>query len=581
MGRFGLSLALILATFSLVSAPQVAQAAAGDTDTSANPDGTHYMYSASGTLTEYDSGTVEVWVKTSAACSGQSVLFGTPDVFMGCIGGLWEAGILSGSTWQDSIQSEGAWTSSVLILPKVQSNIWTHLAITWNKGGNFLFYYNGKISQTVSTNMGKNSALGYLYIGAFNNGQVWTGQADDFNYYKGVRTQSQIQADMNSLPTYSDPSLLAAFNFNDATTNVINRSTGTSSFGTNADLTINNTQIVENSITDSAAIPGYTIVKFTKPYLSSNGGWRPPANISTVDYLLVGGGGGAGFNSGGGGSGGGVDSMTSFAVSGVQQITVGMGGAPGTSTSINGSSGFSSSFGSTTVNGGNGGISYTSSSVRPAGGASILGSGYGGYGTQNTGYVAQSGGAGPSSSITGAATNYSGGGGGGGWTTEVGGGGGAGGGGAGGGASPGNGSTGGTFGTGNTGGGGGANSSSASPAGNGGSGVVIIRYKNYFGASVTISVNPKKTTKSAGATPITASTTSTSGTITFYANGRIINGCKNLAVSGSSATCNWRPMVQGSVTLTATFTPSGDASLSGSVSSAAITTAVSKRTTAR
>jgi hypothetical protein len=135
----------------------------------------------------------------------------------------------------------------------------------------------------------------------------------------------------------------------------------------------------------------------------------------------------------------------------------------------------------------------------------------------------------------------------------------------------------------NTGSGGGGGASGGGPPGAGGgsgsAGMVIIKYKNYFGSSISISVNPKKTTKSAGSTPITATTTST-GTVTFYANYRVINGCLNVAVSGTTATCNWRPITQGQVTLSATYT-SNDPLYSGTAAATSFVTSVGKRTTAR
>jgi hypothetical protein len=584
MGRFGLSLALILATFLFVSAPQVAQAAVGDTDTSVLTDGTHYL-SSSTTLPEYDSGTVEAWVKTSSACSGQTVLFGTADTFIGCVGGLWEAGIYGGN-WQDSIQSLGAWTPSATmpILPEVLSGAWTHLAISWNKSSNFLFYINGQLSQTVSTNVNRTNQTSSLYVGAFNNGQAWTGQVDDLQYWRGVRTPSQIQSDLNSTPLIADSNLLAYYDFNDVSSSVTNRATNANSFQASGNLVINGTTFQENSSTDTGSISGYSVVKFVKPYLTANGGWKVPANVANVEYLIVGGGGGAGYNSGGGGSGGGVDSGT-VAISGNVNVQVGLGGAGGYLSTVNGSNGFATIFASKTISGGNGGTSWTTSSTSPAGGSSVSGSGAGGYGSKNTGYAPQAGFNGPTSSITGTATNYAGGGGGGAWVADPGVLGGAGGGGKGGGAAPGNTTRAGDDGSPNTGGGGGSNSSSTLAAGGsanagfGGSGVVIIKYKNYFGASISISVNPKKTTKSSAATPITATTTST-GTVTFYANGRVINGCMNVPVSGTTATCNWRPITQGQMTLTATYT-SSDSLYSGTAAAPAFVTTVGKRMTAR
>ena len=583
--RFTIVTTMILNFLSVLTFAQVAQAAVGDTDTSVLTDGTHYL-SSSTTLPEYDSGTVEAWVKTSSACSGQTVLFGTADTFIGCVGGLWEAGIYGGN-WQDSIQSLGAWTPSATmpILPEVLSGAWTHLAISWNKSSNFLFYINGQLSQTVSTNVNRTNQTSSLYVGAFINGQAWTGQVDDLQYWRGVRTLSQIQSDLNSVPNYSDANLLAYYDFNDASGNVTNRATSANSFQTNGNLVSTGVSFSENSSTDTSGVPGYTVVKFVKPYLNANGGWKVPANIANVDYLIVGGGGGAGYNSGGGGSGGGVDSGT-VNVSGNVNVQVGLGGAGGYISTVNGSSGFSTIFANKSISGGNGGTSWTSATSSVAGGTSVNGSGAGGYGSKKAGDAPQAGFDGPTSSVTGATTNYAGGGAGGAWQGGTGVLGGLGGGGKGGGATPGNTNRAGEDGSPNTGGGGGSNSSSKlsdlstnANAGFGGSGVVIIRYKNYFGSSISISVNPKKTTKSAGATPITAITTST-GTVTFYANGRIINGCKNVAVIVTTATCNWRPMTHGQMTLTATYT-SSDSLYSGTAAAPAFVTTVGKRMTAR
>jgi len=59
-----------------------------------------------------------------------------------------------------------------------------------------------------------------------------------------------------------------------------------------------------------------------------------------------------------------------------------------------------------------------------------------------------------------------------------------------------------------------------------------------------------------------------------------INGCNNVTVSGTTATCNWRPMTHGQVTLNATYA-SNDPVYSGSAAAPAYVTTVGKRTTAR
>ena len=100
------------------------------------------------------------------------------------------------------------------------------------------------------------------------------------------------------------------------------------------------------------------------------------------------------------------------------------------------------------------------------------GGGAGAAGTNGSGPTAGPGGAGVSTSIPGASTDFAGGGGGGAYSTGNAGSGGAGGGGAGG-----NGPGTAGAGTANTGGGGGANNNPSGTSGAGGSGVVIIRYR--------------------------------------------------------------------------------------------------------
>jgi hypothetical protein len=62
-------------------------------------------------------------------------------------------------------------------------------------------------------------------------------------------------------------------------------------------------------------------------------------------------------------------------------------------------------------------------------------------------------------------------------------------------------------------------------------------------------------------------TSSVAGRITFKANGQVIPGCKNKAVSASATvTCSYRPSNRGSVILSATLTPT-DNSYIGTTSS--------------
>lgn len=262
------------------------------------------------------------------------------------------------------------------------------------------------------------------------------------------------------------------------------------------------------SVTAANAYRYYAIQSFTTTGTSS---WTVPANVNYVDYLVVGGGGGGGRYGGGGGAGG-FRTGTAYSVtpSGSVTVTVGTGGAGATSSTVRGSSGVASVFGTISAAGGGGGGSSGSTSVDdgasggsggggarstgPGGagntpsvspsqgnnggtggtnGSRYLGGGGGGAGatgTAATTTVAGNGGAGSSSSLSGTTTTYAGGGGGGCASQYS-----AGSGGSGGGGNGGDGAVG-TNGSANTGGGGGGSGAANRAAGNGGSGIVIIRY---------------------------------------------------------------------------------------------------------
>jgi hypothetical protein len=222
---------------------------------------------------------------------------------------------------------------------------------------------------------------------------------------------------------------------------------------------------------------------------TSSQSWTVPAGVRSIDVFAVGGGGGGGgsdtvdgtpYNRGSGGGGGYTTIMLSQAVTPGSSIsvTIGAGGAGGT-TNKQGTTGGTSSFGAiASANGGVGGM-YGKNSGR-VGGDGGAGGGAGGYiytggSVGGTGGSNGSAGGNTSASVTGglgqgtttrefgSGTLYSGGGGG---AAQNAGAGGAGGGGAGGTSTGGNASP-------NTGGGGGGGQTSG---GSGGSGIIVVKW---------------------------------------------------------------------------------------------------------
>ena len=203
-------------------------------------------------------------------------------------------------------------------------------------------------------------------------------------------------------------------------------------FGTNATTIANNTVTTINLTAPAAGSAGQVTVTVTTAggsatitYWYNNpvirifnstptgGNWTVPANISTVEYLVVAGGGGGGYYGGGGGGGGFRNGTVSVTPGSNLTVTVGTGGIAGANSGTGqGGNGSNSVFASITANGGGGGGSYYTSTANhnginggSGGGAvgtgSIVGTGISGQGNNGgTGITYQS-------------TRYNGGGGGG------------------------------------------------------------------------------------------------------------------------------------------------------------------------
>lgn len=325
---------------------------------------------------------------------------------------------------------------------------------------------------------------------------------------------------------------------------------------------------------------GTTFTVQTFSSVATNCAWTLPTGVTTFKIIIVGGGGGASFGgcAGGGGAGKVIISNSDFKVAANTTLTftIGKGGDAGWLSSSNWVAGTNGDTSSATING----VTYFASGGGAGGGGNgpltgaMGGSGGGGAACSSS----NGGGADTSTAISGF-THYANGGAKG--VTNGGGGGGAG--------APGSGSSGGagitlwgaTFagggggwssGSGGSGGGGSAgsgtdtlaNAGNAGTAGTGsgggggnagGCGRIMVRYLVDTTINApTISGTPYKGL----AITITASA-NTPGVIRFYANGKRITNCLSKVTTGSfgsvTATCIWKPTVQGNVTLTATVTP--------------------------
>ena len=116
----------------------------------------------------------------------------------------------------------------------------------------------------------------------------------------------------------------------------------------------------------------------------------------------------------------------------------------------------------------------------------------------------------------------------------------------------------GVAGTPNTGSGGGGASynGTGGSGGMGGSGLIIIRFQPILNSTVAIALQSGLSTATYRTlSPITVTVTGTNGKIKLTEDGKVIMGCKALATTGLSATCNWKPDLHRRVKIVATFTP--------------------------
>jgi hypothetical protein len=79
-------------------------------------------------------------------------------------------------------------------------------------------------------------------------------------------------------------------------------------------------------------------------------------------------------------------------------------------------------------------------------------------------------------------------------------------------------------------------------------------------------------------TPLTVNV-NTQSKVTFYANGKIIAGCRNILSSAGTATCNWRPSVHGSFRIHASANPISNSYVASTTST--ISVGVAPRTNKR
>jgi len=439
--------------------------------------------------------TVSMWLKLGATGTiSRGGLFGSGNSATG--GGSGMGVHIRGTSEGSNIQLFlGGGTTMLLASTQYfrDPSAWYHFVIAWDTtqaiASNRVRVYvnnleisswpsNTQISQNYSLDW--NNSGSAMYIGAYNDGTPIS------TFFDGYMTEVNHIDGQQLTP--------ASFGTTDPETGTWIPKIYSGTYGTNgfylpfnqasslgSDRSGNSNNWTPNNFTTSGGGSVANVVTF--PVVGTTS-WTAPANVTSVNYLVVAGGGGGYI--GGGGAGGMLTGSLSVTPGTAYTVTVGNGGATNTNgtnsvfssiTAIGGGGGAVAGAANTGGSGGGGSYSNGAGAAGTGGqgnaggtGSSVSGGGGGGAGAtggNGSGTTGGAGGVGLASSISGVSTYYAGGGGGSCGSGTV-----SGGNGGGGSGSQNNAAIG--AGTANTGGGGGGNQAVTSPSG--GSGIVILSY---------------------------------------------------------------------------------------------------------
>ena len=369
-----------------------------------------YLLEGSQTLPANSSFTVELWVKPDSLPNQWNQLIHNR---AGTNYGRFDINIGGGSIGSNQVQ--------ILYAPRTSDTSgssnrkpaalnapigeWTHIAVSVAISGTsytLASYKNGQLAESHSvTGVTFQSLYDDLYVGYFEGeNRYLDGQLDQIKIWDQALTEPQIQQSMHawgSSEVDGSPALRAHYDFNEGSGATLYDRAGSFDLA----------QIGSTAWADvkqvATADDGDTVIAFPRTYLPGVGGWTVPANVESIDALIVAGGGGGGGDEGGGGGAGGLISTTSLTVSpgSTASVAVGMGGfgttVPGEESPSN--NGQNSNFSSLiAVGGGAGGYAHNSSAAARngqdggsgGGGAGENRNGLGGQGTTGQGNSGQS-----------------------------------------------------------------------------------------------------------------------------------------------------------------------------------------------
>jgi hypothetical protein len=121
--------------------------------------------------------------------------------------------------WQIWLGDESSWKK--VIGDSVVMNTWTHLAGTYD-GSTLSFYINGELQGTTSVTQSKNTSGNFVIGGGYS----FDGMLDEFRVWNIVRSQSEIQENMEKTLAGDEDGLVAYYPFDEGSGTIIEDATG-------------------------------------------------------------------------------------------------------------------------------------------------------------------------------------------------------------------------------------------------------------------------------------------------------------------------------------------------------------------
>ena len=178
-----------------------------------NFDGTDDYVSIPFTTTSLNAFTIETWINPATIPGSGNIAILNTNAWDATNGGI-HFQFENGHVELAVFELVSGWPTMSTML---STNKWQHIAVVYDgPGGAVKFYLNGVLDNTVTKTL-PTTKISAAEIGAYTSSRYFNGKLDEFRIWNLVRSQAQIQADMDNNISASTSGLIGYYNFNEGT----------------------------------------------------------------------------------------------------------------------------------------------------------------------------------------------------------------------------------------------------------------------------------------------------------------------------------------------------------------------------